>query len=158
MKRYSVLLMICLGLAIVFVWHQQQQITKLTTTRLLEHQKICADQAQKMFVSLGWKMNGEPVGTLRGAYTSHYNSQMDKCFMELDITNVSGRWSEDDSVTDAFEGYEYAHYAAFDAFTNDDNKNMIVRRCALTLSGQPVRQCNSKEEWQKLILPLMQEG
>lgn len=157
MNRYSGLLAICLGIAAVFIWHQQQQISALQTSRLTEYQKICADQAQKLFASLGWEKNGEPVGSLRGAYTNHYNPQMNKCFVQLDITVISSRWAENDSVTDAFDGHEYAHYAATDAFTEDDNKNMIVMRCDLTLSGEPVRLCNSKEEWQKLILPLMQE-
>src|SRR5215469_17568821 len=50
-------------------------------------QKICAAQAEHVFVTNGWSLTGAVtrIGNVEsaGAFTSHYNVRERKCFMEL---------------------------------------------------------------------------
>ena len=49
-----------------------------------ELQKQCGEQASKVFVQLGWKLDGPTNGEL-SAFEAHYNAGMNKCFMILHL-------------------------------------------------------------------------
>src|SRR6266487_2574547 len=73
----------------------------------LELQHKCAQQAEKMFAQLGYRLD-RPTNGIFATYQSHYNANLSKCFMTL---NLSGVGSGDQRfLFDAYEQREYAQY------------------------------------------------
>src|SRR5262245_12026718 len=85
----------------------------------LEMQARCAAQAKKSFEESGWN-KGIPTSNpeLSAAnaqlteYTNHYNSKLNKCFIEVNaqmqsLPGVSAAWSYKFLFRDAYEGKTY---------------------------------------------------
>ncbi len=116
-------------------------------------QEKCAEQAQKVFSDDGYAKN--PTA----AYSSHYNPDLDKCFMEvfnsMEVMNADAKSSPGTfwtfySVFDAFEGKVYGACAWH---TVKDKKYWEVSpvQCDVTLPSGEKRVCRSQDEFEKLI-------
>jgi hypothetical protein len=155
MNRYSVIASIALVLAAGYIWYQQWHIAELKSgvferDRIFERDKECATQAQKRFVE--WKEDQAVPGSYI-SHTSHYNGNLQTCFMRLNDFRIgTGVKFDDATVVDAFEGVEYAHYREASAYTGE---NFHLYQCHVAIPGKPARQCSSKKEWEDLVFPLM---
>jgi hypothetical protein len=124
----------------------------------LADQKICAAQAEHIFMSDGWRLAGSVtrVGSreLAGSYTSHYNDRARKCFMELfaHFFDTSTQVLTNSAVlSDAFEGTPYATY------TESLSGNQVhIDECNLTLPNSPPLRCGSRAEWNALVQPYIE--
>ena len=117
----------------------------------VEIQAKCSEQARIAFVRSGLK---ESEGAV---YQNHYNSKLNKCFIETENHSASGKtlWTYR-NVYDAFEGRQYGTYAWH---TEGDKKYWEVAptMCEVeSLTG--ARQiCHSDEEFSVLIKSYMVE-
>lgn len=124
----------------------------------LADQKVCAAQAEHVFMSDGWKLAGTviKVGNVAssGAYASHYNGRERKCFMELasHFLDTSTLVLTNSAVlSDAFEGTPYATYTE-----SWSGSRMHVDQCNLTLPNSPPLHCASRLEWNALVQPYIE--
>lgn len=143
-------------LAAGFIWYQQSQITELKSgvferDRIFDHDKECAAQAEKLFVSLGWHASGDVVNGFIAGYSNHFSPKFKKCFMRLNTTGIQ-QPSQNYVVMDAFEQREYAEY--YGLFV-DALKTYRVSQCEVSVPELPKRTCSSVFEWEQLITPLM---
>jgi hypothetical protein len=91
---------------------QQNQIALLTSKLAdkvarenLDLQQKCAQQAEKIFGQLGYRLDRPTLGIF-ATYQSHHNAKLGKCFMTLDSTGAGHQLF----LFDAYEQREYAHY------------------------------------------------
>lgn len=126
----------------------------------LADQKVCAAQAEHVFVTNGWSLTGAVIRTgnveSSGAYASYYNDRERKCFMELFSHVVdTARLSATNSavLTDAFEGTPYATYTE-----SWSGSRMRLDECSLTLPNSPPLRCASRSEWNALVQPYIEIG
>lgn len=126
----------------------------------LADQKMCAAQSEHMFLSGGGSLTGAVtrIGKIEssGAYASHYNDRVRKCFMELvsHVVDTSNQISTNSAVlSDAFEGTPYATYAE-----SWSGSRMQVDMCNLTLPNSPPLRCASRSEWNALVQPYIEIG
>src|SRR6266851_1609388 len=85
---------------------QQSQIAALTskladklTRENLELQQKCAQQSEKVFAQLGYRLD-RPTQRIFATYQSHYKANLGKCFMTLDL---GGRAGDQRFLFDAYE-------------------------------------------------------
>lgn len=128
----------------------------------MEFGRTCAAQAEHVFTSEGFSLEGHPVvnGTLStmANYTNHYNKRLGKCFMLLTTTSfdpTNHSIAQVFNVTDAFEGATYAEYSD-DQIGTSQAPHLF--KCNQKLPNQPQVQCRALDEWKKLIEPLMETG
>jgi len=126
----------------------------------LADQKVCAAQAEHVFMSAGWRFAGTVirVGNVEssGAYASYYNDRERKCFMELAsrFFDASTQALTNSAVlSDAFEGTPYATYTE-----SWSGSRMHVDQCNLTLPNSPPLRCASRSEWNALVQPYIELG
>ena len=126
----------------------------------LADQKVCAAQAEHVFLSVGWGLAGTivRVGNVEssGAYASHYNDRERKCFMELasHFFDTSSRVLTNSTVlSDAFEGTPYATYTE-----SWSGNRMHVDQCNLTLPNSTPLRCASRSDWNALVQPYIEIG
>jgi hypothetical protein len=127
---------------------QQNQIAALTSKLAdkvarenLELQQKCAQQAEKIFMQLGYRMDRPTLG-ISATYQSHYNAKLGKCFMTLDSTGAG----DHRFLFDAYEQREYAEYMAMPARLN----------CKLIPSSGRETLCKSEEEYKAFAATYME--
>ena len=128
-----------------------EAVTKQTN---LDLQEKCAKQARTEFTAQGWKKEDMT------SYTNHYNSKVDKCFME--VTNSSGSGTGKSYVptvyrilSDAFEGKVYGEYF-WQNGTGKKYWEVPPLMCKVTsLKGEETF-CKSTEEFDELIKQFME--
>lgn len=110
-------------------------------TRLLELQKMCADQAAKAFHSADYPRKANVINT----YINHYSAKSGRCFMLVNIYDTSKNLPSSFEALDAFEG---RRLGSFFAQTETDAKaaDQIVT-CDEKPLGRPQKACSSKKEW-----------
>jgi hypothetical protein len=107
----------------------------------------CSLQAEKVFGELGYKLSGGD------AYQSHYNKELDKCFMTVDslFAGKSGV-TQNKFLTDAYEQRGYADYVAV---SNKDGGFNVVS-CKLTPAPDEERDCKSEDEYKAFVSRYME--
>jgi hypothetical protein len=128
-----------------------QQLSATPSTKVtganLERQAKCSEQARKVFADLGYDAAKDLA-----SYESHYNSQMNKCFIDIDHLVLSrGRLHRVRDVSDAFEGKQYGTFME----GVEPNKPFI---CEVTLTSGEKPQCQSSDEFDEVVKTYMQEG
>ena len=115
-----------LAIALVLAWllnaevatnsQQRIQIAELTSKlgdksarENLEFQQKCAQQAEKIFHQLGYKLN-EARNAISSSYESHYNTKLNKCFMTVSTVKLTPRFVTSKFLIDAYEQKGYAEY------------------------------------------------
>jgi hypothetical protein len=133
----------CIGLVAMenSLKNQQTQIHALeekladrTKIALLDLQERCLNQARKEFESLGWKAGKGDV------YESHYNAEMNKCFMLSEINSIGLSTSK--FLSDAYEGKVYGDFM----FIPDKVKGyweIPPKRCTVTMPTGEEKKCTS---------------
>jgi hypothetical protein len=121
-------------------------------------QRMCADQAEHVFTSEGWRLDGGVVNGIIATYTNHYNARLNRCFMMLATTSVNSAdksISKSFTVADAFEGTVYGTY--YD-MTSQGDYIPHVMQCNLSVPNRPEITCHSTTEWQSLVAPYIETG
>jgi hypothetical protein len=115
-----------------------------------ERQGKCAQQAREEFRSEGWEKR-ETAG-----FTNHFNSKLNKCFMEIEDTDVKqGTLITSKTLSDAFEGKVYANYIC----SSDKKKKyweVPPLECDVTLPTGEKKICHSSDEFDELIKVYME--
>ena len=115
----------------------------------LELQDKCAVQADKMFHQLGW---GKPLPSnspRAEEYVSHYNTKMNKCFLEVTIEDFRDGTTTH-TLLDAFERREYAFYL----WRVDDKKKyweVPPKRCSLHAPQEDEAFCTSEDAYKAFV-------
>jgi hypothetical protein len=130
------------------------RLDEKTATVSLEFQTKCSEQARKVFADLGYNKN-----QLAG-YENHYNSQMNKCFIQvqnMDTKTSPGTIGTYRNVFDAFEGKEYGAYAWY---TKKGKQYWEVPpfQCEVTLPSGEKKSCHSDGEFTELVKVYMEGG
>jgi len=161
-----------LAIALVLAWllnaevatnnQQRSQIAELTSKlgdktarENLEFQQKCAQQAEKIFHQLGYKLN-EPRSAISASYESHYNTKLNKCFMTVSTVNMSTpRLTTSKFLLDAYEQRGYAEYM----WMADKVKKfweVPPVDCRLTPTSTDERVCKSEEEYKAFVATYME--
>jgi hypothetical protein len=114
----------------------------------LDDQAKCAKQAEKVFEAdkVDFKVNS-PEGHI--SFTSHYNSKLGHCFVEINAVPDGDPISRLAGVTDAFERTVFASYWAVQKTSQND----IILSCVV---GET--QCHSRTEFNALVLAKYELG
>lgn len=107
----------------------------------LEQQKMCADQAAKVF-----KENGH---SKFDNYTDHYDPTVNVCYIRVNSSSFDKFPTDAMVVYDAFGGRVYANYM----WINAQNKKfweVPPSECEIHIPDKPVKKCNSAEEFDQL--------
>jgi len=112
----------------------------------LAQQRMCDERAEEEF----HKYNKKPSPS--DGYTSHYDARANVCYMMVHAVMVDKdkSVSVSDTVTDAFEGREYASYI----WINSEGKpyyEVPPTDCSVKPRGQPSIDCKSSEEFHSLV-------
>ena len=124
----------------------------------LQSQRMCADQAEHVFTSEGWRLDGSQQNGMIATYTDHFNVRLNKCFMLLAVTNVNETTkdiSNSYALTDAFEG---TTYAAYYGTSSQGNALPSITQCEISDPNSPRVVCHSSEEWKRLVTPYIESG
>lgn len=132
----------------------------LSRHEALELQKECGLQAEKAFKQAGWKV-GEPTDGSTASFESHYNLEMNKCFMVVRILTVSsatGAKSIASTVlSDAYEQREYAELNFTDlGWMGDPIGHRRIATCALMPPHESQRTCRSEAEFASFVAGYME--
>ena len=115
----------------------------------LAMQGKCAEQAQKVFISLGYREGG------MAAYENHFNTKLNKCMVLLENQQVSQKTVYTFKfVMDAFENKNFGEYIWH---TDEVKKYWEVppMKCnVVALSGE-MQTCQSEDEFRKLAAAYM---
>jgi Tfp pilus assembly protein PilV len=115
-----------------------------------DRQEKCAQQARAEYRSDGWEKR-ETAG-----FTDHFNSKLNKCFMEIEDTDVKqGTLITTRTLSDAFEGKVYANYI----WSSDKKKKyweVPPVQCKVTLPSGEKKLCHSSDEFDELIKVYME--
>ena len=157
----KVVISILLAIIVVLAWlftselaTNKQQHTQLSTqladkTKLenLQLQEKCTQQAEKMFHTLGYKVN-QPNADV-DTYQSHYNQKLEKCFMTIESSSLTTGFINK-VMLDAFEQREYAEYTWM---PQGDKKYWEVppKICKLIVSTKNEQTCKSDDEYKAFI-------
>ena len=127
-----------------------------TNTASLASQKECATQAESAFASGGWGKEK------MASFTNHYNSKMNKCFVEVQNTDAKGATKDgagilvSREVFDAFEGKEFGNYA-WSSRAGKKYWEVAPFMCyVLSSSGEKVT-CHSSDEFDALVKIYMED-
>lgn len=112
-------------------------------TASLENQAKCAEQARKVFAD---RSLADPSDW----YQDHYNSDMTKCFVQIQsfYKSMMGR-----SIYDAFELKEYGSHIR--TITKKVNRDM---ECWVILPSGEKKYCSSDREFDYLVKVYMEDG
>jgi len=125
----------------------------------LDLQEKCATQARIEFDSEGWDKPTLQRAATSATFVNHYNTKVNKCFIQVDSTDdktAPGETFLGTSISDAFEGKNYAQY---DWKVDKTKKYWEVPPfyCKVTpLSGEPIT-CHSDGEFKQLIKQFMEQ-
>jgi hypothetical protein len=129
----------------------------------LDPRERCARQAEKVFRDRGYSKDvTRPKEDNSGRYDvianfeSHYNTELNRCFMLLEIFGVgaSNAGFQIRSLFDAYEGHIYAEFAWGPA---EDKKYFDVRPyCRLMSSYNDQSNCGSETEFNAFITRYME--
>jgi hypothetical protein len=129
------------------------------TTSSLELQAKCSEQARKFFSDMGFAKND------MAGFENHYNSQMNKCFVQVSSSKAFKTDAKKSSSTlwtyrnvfDAFEGKEYGSFAWHD---KEGKKYWEIPpfQCEVTLPSGEKKFCHSDDEFTDLVKVYMQGG
>lgn len=128
---------------------------------MFDLQERCSAQAERVFKSSGFKQDD------RVQFTSHYNPELNKCFMLVDYTKtfpeamirnltMPAAIMNDKTLSDTFERKEYANYTGRIVPDKSWNESPIV--CKVTLPSGEEKVCRSREEFTALIKIYMEES
>lgn len=103
-------------------------------TPILSEQKMCADQAAKVFKEYE-----------ASDYTDHYDAATQICYMEMITRSGTGQTI---TVSDAFENRVFGTMI----FVYDAHANQILSECDIKPRDQAKIVCNSRDEFDSLAL------
>jgi hypothetical protein len=107
----------------------------------LAQQKMCDEQSEKKF-----RENGH--GTF-DSYTSHYDTEVNVCFIRVDSLPAGKFPVISDVVYDAFGGRIYANFM----WINSKNRpafEVSPSECEIHIPGKPDQACKTAEEFDEL--------
>jgi hypothetical protein len=156
---------ILLAIVMALVWRlntemdlnrqQQSHVVELTAklnsktaSESLELQGKCSQQAQSVFLQLGYKNGGLDV------YESHYNPKLTKCFMTIYSMNMNGG-----AITqNLFDAYEQKQYATYFWMPDKVKKYWEVppKICSLNPGTPNETVCKSEDEYKAFVARYMQ--
>jgi hypothetical protein len=132
---------------------QKQQLAAMdeqAKAASLVMQGKCAEQARKMFVSLGYREGG------MAAYENHFNTRLNKCMVLLENQTVAEKTIYTFKyVMDAFENKNFGEYIWH---TDEVKKHweVLPMKCnVVALSGEK-QACQSEAEFRKLAAAYME--
>jgi hypothetical protein len=123
----------------------------------LNLQAMCATQAKKAFQE--WLGDNKSQGPelISGDYSSHYNTTLGKCLMQIEATHSSNKQvSSSKLLMDAFERRVYASYL----WISKEGKPFWgeePEKCELNPSLRQTKNCNSEEEFKAFVADYMEE-
>jgi hypothetical protein len=133
MKTTLVMLLLTLGTLCAGQTAKPRQAT-------LAQQKMCAEQAQKIFKE---DNPTRPEHAITWEYTSHYEPRTNVCYIMTHTATVKDKgFSISYAVYDAIEGRGYASFIQIDK---------DVMECDITRPGQDEEQCHSSDEFRTLV-------
>lgn len=127
----------------------------LSRREALELQKECGLQAAKVFKQAGWKV-GEPTNGSIASFESHYNPEMNKCFMVVRILTVSAAtrtksWAST-YLVDAYENRTYAELDITDlGWLGDPIGHRHISNCTLWPPHGSQLTCKSEAEFASFV-------
>ena len=132
----------------------RSQIVELTVKlndklkfELLERQRACSSQADKLLRQLGFDM-----ATAMVVSQNHFNSKIDKCFLSVSNTVIGeGRARKFRFLIDAYEQRGYADFG-IDIVVGEKR----APSCLLTPPGEHSRNCASEDEYQAFVARYME--
>jgi hypothetical protein len=130
----------------------QEDQTQERRAATLAQQKMCADQAKKVFDGLD-TASGKYEDYTRYDYYSHYDPKMNVCYfmtfsygiMKLDASRAASY-----VVTDAFEGQTYASFLRI-AKANEADYVAKPTECSVKPQGQDEIACHNEDEFEALV-------
>ena len=130
------------------------QLADKTRLESLQLQEKCAEQAKKVFRTLGYKeLKDTQQSPNTDTYQSHYNAKLGKCFMAIervDMTTTPGKQFINRMLLDAFEQREYAEYTWI---SRNDKKDWEVPPmiCKLIESSSSEQVCKTEGEYKAFV-------
>jgi hypothetical protein len=128
------------------------KLESLPKTASFDFQERCAKQATEEFRRQGYATHQ------MADFTNHYNSKLNKCFMEIqetDAKTVRGSILTLKQLADAFEGKVYGNYI----WSTQKNKKfweVPPLECTVTLPSGEQTLCHSSEEFDRLVKQYME--
>lgn len=117
-----------------------------------ELQEKCAKQAEKTYRELGYELNNG-----RESLQSHYNENLNKCFMtvdSVDFKTAPGKMFFNRLLIDAYEQRGYAEYTKIttkDKASKDKKWDEVLATCSLTPLTADAITCKSDEEYMTYV-------
>lgn len=158
-NKITVIVIVLIVLFVIFYFSGLSLKDSITNTAIQDTtnmalQEKCADQALRMFNQAGYK-NNELAGQ-----TNHYNKKLNKCFIEIQSTDVntsSGMIWIYRTLHDAYEGKIYGEYSWH---TEKDKKYWEVPpyTCSMYPNGnnKNFRVCETEEEFDDFVKHYME--
>jgi hypothetical protein len=115
--------------------------------------KDCAAQAERRFLSDGFKSAYDPKTESSASFTNHFDPNRGQCFME--VVSINGL-TNSRSVLDAFEGKEYGGYMFVGTSGKKYEDTRPIDCYMLTATGEK-KYCKSGEEFDEMALAFMAE-
>ena len=127
---------------------ENKQLRTKLEEKNLEFQEKCAKQARERFNS-DWRGEGD--------LTNHYNTDLNRCFMDVITVKLGPTETIRRYLLDAFEGTTYGSYRfAFGTYNTGPQASM--EDCSVHLPSGENKKCSSENEFAALIKPYMQYG
>ena len=142
-RELSVKLVLFIGLLLLSVCSnnpaRRDSTDRLPRTPILSEQKMCADQAAKVFKEYE-----------ASDYTDHYDAATQTCYMEMITRSGTGQTI---TVSDAFEHREFGYMILMNDFTDGAHVPHpgFLSECEVKPLNQPQIGCNSKDEFDELV-------
>jgi hypothetical protein len=149
--RYTLALVLLLsGCSVSKPSTENQEQERRTAT--LAQQKMCADQAKKVFDGLDTG-SGKYEDYTRYDYYSHYDPKMNVCYfmtVSYGIMKLNMGRGATLVVTDAFEGQTYASFLRL-AKSGEADYEAKPMECSVKPQGQDEIVCHNQEEFEALV-------
>jgi hypothetical protein len=117
----------------------------------LEQQAICAKQAKTAFEEYSGdpKSSGSNKVNTKYQYQIHYNTKLNKCFVDIQETvSVGKNITTGDTLMDAFEQRVYAQYVW---------ASPQIKSCDLIPTVGHKKTCSTKDEYDAFVAKYMEE-
>ena len=154
-----ILLLVIAALVGLIVWqyktlpvaleNQQKKVEDLNASRSVAAQQQCHDQAHARFIQLG--LEGQPTQSFR----SRYNTQLDKCYLQIENTSVSLDilW-KNLTLSEAVSGINLGSYSWRSA-PGQTPADVPPFTCEVTMPSGGKTECKSETEFRNLIKAYM---
>ncbi|HKD47978.1 MAG TPA: hypothetical protein VKB67_09845 [Rhizomicrobium sp.] len=111
--------------------------------KLLQLQKICAEQAAQTFRAANYLRKANVINS----YASHYSAKLGRCFILVTIFDSTDaeNVSTFETIEDAFEGRRLGTY--FVPSARDEKAGTHVATCEERAIGELQKSCGSRIEW-----------